>query len=307
MVRHVIRRLAELIVVLWATSLVVFLIMNALPGDPASAVLVGQGATPEQLQDLRVQLGLDRPMPERYWMFLTDLFHGDLGFSFLTNQSVSSLIMNRLPSTLQLTVATLIAGTLIGMAVGGYAALSRGSRVAKALSGVLFVWGTVPYFWLGQLLILVFAVQLTWLPAVGQGSVTTLILPAAAQAGLIALAVARLFRSSVEQVYAEDYVVAAQSRGYSPARIMMRHVLRNALVPLLTLEALLFGALLTGAVAIEMLFGRNGLGADLATAISSKDIPVVQGIVLVIAFVYVMANLIVDILMPVVDPRLRAR
>jgi peptide/nickel transport system permease protein len=296
-------RLTLAIPVLLGVSIAVFAMLRLLPGDPAQIMLAESGASADKVAALRKELGLDDPLPVQYWRFLSGALQGDLGRSIQSNRPVTQEIAGQLPSTIELTVAAMIVALGIGIPLGLLAAthhngpLDFGS-MAVALGGV-----SMPSFWLGVLLILLFSLKLGLLPATGQGGLERLILPAFTLGFGAAAIIARLVRSSVLEVLRHEYVTTARAKGLSPRVVLLRHALKNALIPVVTLVGLQFGALLAGTVVIETVFSRPGIGRMVVNAILVKDFPVVQGAILIIATTYVLANLLVDLLYAWLDPR----
>jgi ABC-type dipeptide/oligopeptide/nickel transport system permease component len=290
--------------VLLGVATLVFSLIHLVPGDPAQAML-GDGASPQDIEELRRSLGLDRPLLEQYVTFLRHAVTGDLGRSFRTGQPVTSMILERLPATAELAVAAMIVAILIAIPLGAVAAVWRGTAadygaMTFALAGV-----SIPNFWLGPLLAIVFAVELGWLPVSGRGSLAHLILPAISLGLALAAILARMTRASLLDELRELYVRAARARGVSRVAAITAHALRNSMVPLLTIVALQFGAVLTGAVITETIFAWPGIGRLLIQSIGFRDYPMVQGCILLIAVIYVSVNLITDLMYGVLDPRIR--
>lgn len=298
-------RLTLAIPVLLGVSIAVFAMLRLLPGDPAQIMLAESGASAERVAALRQQLGLDDPLPVQYGRFLMGALRGDLGRSILSNRPVTQEIAGQLPSTIELTLAAMAVAIGIGVPLGLLAATHHNGpldlgAMALALGGV-----SMPSFWLGVLLILLFSLRLGWLPATGQGGIERLILPAFTLGFGAAAIIARLVRSSVLEVLRHEYVTTARAKGLSPRVVLLRHALKNALIPVVTIVGLQFGALLAGTVVIETVFSRPGVGRMVVNAILIKDFPVAQGAILIIATTYVLANLIVDLLYAWLDPRVR--
>jgi len=298
-------RLTLAIPVLLGVSIAVFAMLRLLPGDPAQIMLAESGASAERVAALRQQLGLDDPLPVQYGRFLMGALRGDLGRSILSNRPVTQEIAGQLPSTIELTLAAMAVAIGIGVPLGLLAATHHNGpldlgAMALALGGV-----SMPSFWLGVLLILLFSLRLGWLPATGQGGIERLILPAFTLGFGAAAIIARLVRSSVLEVLRHEYVTTARAKGLSPRVVLLRHALKNALIPVVTIVGLQFGALLAGTVVIETVFSRPGVGRMVVNAILVKDFPVAQGAILIIATTYVLANLIVDLLYAWLDPRVR--
>jgi ABC-type dipeptide/oligopeptide/nickel transport system permease component len=288
----------------------VFLLVRLVPGDPA-LVILGDRVTPDALARLRAELYLDRSLPEQYVLFLRDLLRGGLGTSILTGRPVIDELAGQAPATLQLAVSALIVGPIIGLTLGVFAAINRG-RIADRLLIVLATLGvTVPGFWLGMLLILLFSAYLNWLPAIGVGEPTligqvrALIMPTIVLGFGLAGSLARITRSSMLEVLGDDYVRTARAKGLSEAVVLLRHTLRNAGLPIVTVLGLQFANLLSGAVLVETVFSRPGLGNLVVQAVNTRDYPVVQGSVIVFGIVFVLVNLLVDLGYGAFDPRIR--
>ena len=304
MLRYLVRRILLTIPVLLGVATLVFSLIHLVPGDPAQAML-GDGASPQDIAELRQSLGLDRPLLEQYVTFLRHAVTGDLGQSFRTGQPVTAMILERIPATAELAVAAMIVAILIAIPLGVVAAVWRGtaadySAMTFALAGV-----SIPNFWLGPLLAIVFAVELGWLPVSGRGTLAHLVLPAISLGLALAAILARMTRASLLDELQELYVRAARARGVSRTAAVAAHALRNSTVPLLTIVALQFGAVLTGAVITETIFAWPGIGRLLIQSIGFRDYPMVQGCILLIAVTYVTVNLITDLMYGVLDPRIR--
>ena len=304
MLRYLFRRILLTIPVLLGVATLVFSLIHLVPGDPAQAML-GDGASPHDIAELRVTLGLDRPLLEQYVTFLRQAITGDLGNSFRTGQPVTSMIVERLPATAELAIAAMMVAILIAIPLGVLAAVWRGTvldygAMTFALAGV-----SIPNFWLGPLLAIVFAVELGWLPVSGRGTLAHLVLPAVSLGLALAAILARMTRASLLDELRELYVRAARARGVSRAAAIAAHALRNSMVPLLTIVALQFGAVLTGAVITETIFAWPGIGRLLIQSIGFRDYPMVQGCILLIAATYVTVNLVTDLMYGVLDPRIR--
>jgi ABC-type dipeptide/oligopeptide/nickel transport system permease component len=291
--------------VLLGISVIAFLMMHVVPGDPARMMLGELAVQQDAIINLRHQLGLDQPIPVQYWRFLTGALHGDLGRSILENQPVARMIWQSLPSTAELTLAGLGIAILLGGALGITAAVRQNTWVDNA-SMVLALWGvSMPTFWMGLLLIFLFSLKLGWLPATGQGGLLRLIMPAFTLGYVAAAVIARLVRSSMLEVLRQDYVRTARAKGLADRLVIYRHALRNALIPVITVLGLQFGALLGGAVIIETVFSRPGIGRLAVTSILSKDFQVTQGTVLMSAVFYTLVNIMVDLAYALIDPRIR--
>jgi peptide/nickel transport system permease protein len=302
--RYLVRRILLTIPVLLGVATLVFSLIHLVPGDPAQAML-GDGAAPQDIAELRKNLGLDRPLFEQYVTFLRHAVTGDLGRSFRTGQPVTTMVIERMPATAELAVAAMIVAILIAIPLGVVAAVWRGTAadygaMTFALAGV-----SIPNFWLGPLLAIVFAVELGWLPVSGRGTLAHLVLPAISLGLALAAILARMTRASLLDELRELYVRAARARGVSRVVAVTAHALRNSMVPLLTIVALQFGAVLTGAVITETIFAWPGIGRLLIQSIGFRDYPMVQGCILLIAVTYVTVNLITDLMYGVLDPRIR--
>jgi ABC-type dipeptide/oligopeptide/nickel transport system permease component len=288
-------------------SVIVFLIIRLIPGDPVITMLGTNAGDPAVVERLRAQLGLDLPLHVQYWRWLSSLFEGDFGYSYGYQQSVSSLLAANFPATIQLTVAALALSLTFGMILGVTAAVKRNRPADTLTMAVALTFMSIPSFWLGLLLILMFAVTLPWFDVVGGTSLKGLVLPAVTLAlGTIGFN-ARFIRSSIIAAQVQKHVVTAQAKGLSRAKIFTHHVLRNALLPILTVVGLQVGQLLSGTVIVETVFSRPGIGRLLVQAILAKDYMTVQAVVLIIAIIYALTNLIVDLLYPVFDPRVASR
>lgn len=305
MARYLQRRLVLIVPTVLATSIVVFLMLHLIPGDPASIYVGENQASPERLAEIRRSMGLDRPLYEQYSKFLWNGIQGDLGRSLQTGRPVTEEIFQRFPSTIQLASAAMIMSVVLGVSMGVVSALKRNTWIDTVAMSIALLGVTVPVFWLGLLLIMFFAVNLNWLPATSPPGIQGLILPTISLGLLSTATLARLVRSSMLEVLNRDYLTTARAKGLVPRAVVIRHALRNALIPVVTVMGLEFGALLSGAVITETIFSRAGLGKLVVDSIQSKDIPVVQGVVLVIAMTYIVINLFVDILYVFIDPRIR--
>jgi peptide/nickel transport system permease protein len=301
---HIVRTLLLSLITLFGVSVLIFLMLRVLPGDPAR-VLAGLNASEEQVARLREQLGLDQSLLGQYWSFITGVLTGDLGESARTSRPVSSEIAVRLPATLILAVTATVIGSVVGITAGVIAAVRRNSLLDHVISSVAMMGVSMPVYWLGLLLILLFAVTLGWLPAAGSGEPLSIVLPAVTLAAFSTALVSRMTRASMLEVLGQDYIRTAEAKGAAPKTVIIKHALRNAFIPILTVISLQFGALLGGAVLTETVFGWPGIGRLLVDSIGARDFAVVQGIVLVYAAVFILLNVIVDVLYVVVDPRIR--
>ncbi len=306
------RRLLLTIPVLLGVSFLSFSIIHLIPGDPARVLLGDMGGASASGSDsqqaylnLRKEMGLDKPFLIQYVDYTANAAHGDFGHSFQTNRSVRSSIVAALPYTLQLTVAGLGMAILLGLMFGILAALYRNTWIDSVTMAFSMVGLAMPSFWLGFLLIELFAFRLGWFPSTGSIGIKTLILPAATLGLVAAGVIARLVRSTMLDVLQQEYVVTARSKGLHERHVILTHALRNALIPVVTVVGLQFGGLLSGAVIIETVFARQGLGRLAVDAVLSRDYPVIQGTILVAAVAYVVVNLLVDISYAWFDPRIK--
>jgi ABC-type dipeptide/oligopeptide/nickel transport system permease component len=304
MMDYVARRLAAVALLLVGMSILVFLILRLIPGDPAVVMLGTNAGSEAMVRNLHHQLGLDKPLVVQYITWAAGLLHGDLGYSYDHGMPVTTLIADNLPYTVELTVAGLGISVIGGVIIGVIAALNRNSLLDTVIMGIALVGTSLPIFWLGLLLILVFAVEIHWFPVFGGTSLKGLVLPAVSLGISGAGFTARFVRSAVINSLRQQYVVTARSKGLYRRQVVLLHVLRNSILPILTIVGLQFGNLLSGAVIIETVFSRPGIGRELVEGILNKDYLVVQGIVFLVAFLYIMSNLAVDLLYPVFDPRI---
>ncbi len=301
--RYLAERLAAAVVTLLGVSFIVFLMVRVLPGDPAR-VIAGVLASEEEVGRLRSQLELDRPLPVQYGSFLLRLARGNLGVSARTSEPVTRELLGRLPRTVELAVVSSAIATAVGIAAGVAAAACPYSIFDYLLSVVTLSGVSMPVYWLGLVLIIVFAIDLNWLPAAGAEEPASIVLPALTLGAFSMALIARMTRSSVLEVLGQDYVRTARAKGLAERAVLWRHALGNALVPIITAVGLQFGALLGGAVLTESVFGWPGLGLLLIDSIFARDYPVVQGIVLTFSALFTLTNLLVDLLYAYVDPRI---
>lgn len=306
MIAYIFRRLLMAIPVLWGIATIVFALMFLVPGDPAR-LLLGQHGDPETLASIRKELGLDKPIYIQYGRFIGRLIVGDLGQSYRQRRPVSEIIAERFPATLKLTVAAVVLAVIFGVIAGILAATYQHSLIDDfVMAGSLF-GVSIPIFWLGMMLILLFASKLGWLPVAGygeNGDLGHLILPAFSLSAVSIGYIARMTRSSMLEVVHQDYVRTAQAKGLNKSKVILKHALKNALIPVVTVVGLDFAGLLGGAVATETVFAWPGLGRAMVDAIRMRDLPVVEGGVIFLALVFVIVNLIVDILYSYIDPRI---
>jgi len=324
MLNYVVRRLALFVPMAAGMVIVTFSLLLLIPGDPA-AVLLGQEASPADIAQLRATLGLDQPWYIRLGRYFADLLQGDMGRSIFQNQSVSEIIFDRLGATVELAAAALVVAVVIGVPLGVVAAMRQGTWVDTAAMLMAQIGVSMPVYWLAILLMLAFAVQLGWLPSIGRGepiataigmaltgqpgvlldSLSHLVLPALALGVNSAAIISRLVRTSMVEILQEDFVRTAYAKGLPRSRVMIRHALRNALLPVISVIGLRFGIMLGGAVLTESIFGWPGLGQLTIAAISQRDLPLIQGVVLTYALMFALVNLMVDLSYGIIDPRVR--
>ncbi len=298
------RRLMLVIPVVWAVVTLVFLLLHLVPGDPVLAFL-GETATPEQVAEMRHRFGLDRPLLEQYLAYWKQIARGDLGVTFVDRRPVAEKILSRYPATLQLAVAALLVAVLIAIPLGVTAARHQGGIRDAVASMVALLGIALPNFALGPLLVLLFSVKLGVLPPSGFGEPEHLILPAFTLGAALAAILTRLVRTSVLEELQHDYVKTARAKGLDERTVLYRHVLRNGLIPVITIVGLQFGVLLGGAIITERIFNWPGIGTLTIEAIAARDYPLVQGCLLVIALTYFVVNTATDFLYRVLDPRVQ--
>ena len=299
------RRILAVIPVLFGVTLAVFSMLFLVPGDPVKIMLAEFVTNPDQIAEMRAQLHLDEPLIEQYGRFVGNALRGDLGVSIRSRRPVSAEIVENIGSTGQLALASMLVAIGLGVPLGLLAALGRNSWLDVAAMVVALLGVAMPSFWLGFLLIFVFSLHLGWLPATGGGDLLHLVMPAVALGMIAAAIIARLTRSSMLEVLGQDYVRTARAKGLGSGSVIVRHALRNALIPVVTVFGLQFGNLLAGAVIVETVFSRPGLGRLIVGGILAKDFPLVQGTVLFVAAAYVLINVMVDVAYAYVDPRIR--
>ena len=304
MLSYLARRVLLTVPVLLGVATLVFALIHFIPGDPARAIL-GDVASETDIAQLRQQLGLDRPLAVQYVAFLGGLVRADLGTSLRTGTPVAGQILERLPATFELAFAAILVALAFAIPLGIVAAVWRGTVVDHTAMTLSLAGVSMPNFWLGPLLAIVFGVELGWLPVSGRGGLDHLVLPAVSLGAALAAVLARMTRASLVDQLREPYTVAARARGVSRTRAVLRHAFRNSLIPIVTLAGLQVGAVLTGAVITETIFAWPGVGRLLIQSIGFRDYPMVQGCILLIAVTYVGVNLVVDLMYVVLDPRIR--
>ncbi|MEO6239527.1 MAG: nickel ABC transporter permease [Vicinamibacterales bacterium] len=304
MARYLLRRLLLTVPVLLGVATLVFALIHLVPGDPAQSML-GESAAPAEIARLQQALGLDQPLLTQYRRYLAGVVRGDLGKSFRFDTPVTTEIRKRLPDTALLAVSAMVVAILVAIPLGIIAAVFRGRLLDHAAMTLALAGISMPSFWLGPLLAIFFAVNMGWLPVSGSGSAAHLVLPAVTLGTALAAILARMTRSSVIEELRELYVLAARARGLSQSRAVIRHAFRNSLIPVVTIIGLQFGAVLTGTIITETIFGWPGVGRLLIQAINTRDYPLVQGCILFISVTYVAMNLLTDLTYGFLDPRIR--
>ena len=311
MYKYVIKRLLMLIPVLLGVTFIVFFILNLSPGDPA-AMILGDQASAEALEMKREELGLNDPLLLRYGRYIWDMVHGDLGVSYKNNISVWDQVMERFPNTAILAVAGILVVLLIGIPTGIISAKKQYSAIDNCSMVLALIGVAMPNFWFGLLMVIIFALNLGWLPSQGMGEggielLKSLVLPALTLGTGSAAMITRMTRSSMLEVIRQDYISTARSKGVSERNITYRHMLRNAMIPIVTAVGLQFGTLLGGAMLTETVFSWPGLGRLMVDSIKSKDIPMVLGSVIFLAIMFTVVNLIVDLIYAFIDPRIKSQ
>lgn len=306
MASFLVRRLLQSLLILLGVSLITFVLLYALPADPVRQI-AGRSATAQTVQNIREQLGLDQPLAVQYWRYLGNLLQGDLGRSYLQKTEVSTLIMSRLPASLLLMAGAIFTELLIGLSMGVFAALRRGSHTDQALMIVSFVGVSAPQFVVGLLLLYVFAVQLGWFPIGGYGTFSHLVLPSLTMGILGSGWYSRMMRSSMIDVLRQDFVRTARAKGLTRRRIILRHALPNAILPIIAMIGIDVGIFMGGIVVVESVFGWPGIGQLAWQAIQRVDIPIIMGVTLVSATAIVIGNLVADVISLLVDPRIKMR
>src|SRR4030081_17142 len=307
MLTYIAQRLVQAVPVLLGISVLSFLMLHLIPGDPVTIFAGDKPLTPERAAELRHQYGLDRPLVVQYVDYASHALRGDLGVALRSQRPVLDSILEVLPGTAQLTLTALVVAAILGITLGILAAIAHGTWLDTAVMAVAMLGISTPVFYSSLLLILFFSFTLAWLPATGQGGLARMILPATALGLSSSAVLARLVRSSMLEVLRQEYVTTARAKGLGPPLVVLRHALKNALIPAVTMLGLQLGALLGGAVVTETIFSRPGVGRLAVDAILSRDFPLVQGTVLFAAGIYVLVNLAVDVSYAIIDPRIHYR
>jgi peptide/nickel transport system permease protein len=312
MTRYVFRRIGQAVLVIWATYTITFFLLYALPGDPIALMLHRNGGAgdsggavdDEAMQELRSRFGFDQPLIVQYFTLLFKAVRGDLSDSIQYGKPVTDVIAAALPSTLLLTAAALITGLVLGLVVAWASTFARNRWLRSVLQSLPSVGASLPAFWVGLILLQIFSFKLGWFPPLGDDGIATLVLPVLTLAIPTSAYIAQVLASSLSATMGEHYIQTAKAKGASPERVQFRHALRNAILPALTVSGILVGSLLAGTVVVETIFSRSGLGRLTEGAVAYQDIPLVQGVVLVSALAFVTVNLIVDLIYPLIDPRI---
>lgn len=304
MFQYVLKRLLSTIPVLFGISLLLFFMLRMLPGDPAQ-VLAGQMASPEDIETIRKQLGLDRPILVQYGLFLGRLVRFDLGRSARTQHPVIKEVWARLPNTILLAVAAITLACLFGIPAGILAAIRPYTWIDYLFTSMALFGISMPVFWLGLMFIILFSILLQWLPAGGTGSWKHLVLPSLTLAAFVVAFITRMTRASMLEALSQDYTTTARSKGLKEEVVVIKHALKNAMIPIITVVGLQFGLLLGGAVLTETVFAWPGMGRLIVDSILARDYPVIQGAILIFGLLYILVNLGVDLLYAYIDPRIR--
>ena len=299
---YILRRLLQMIPVMIGVTLVVFLIMQLVPGDPAR-MLAGEGASPEQIEAIRNSLGLNRPLWVQYFSYLGNVLQGDFGKSIVTSSPVLEEILIRLPTTIELALASIFVTISLGLVAGIVSATKQNTVADMSIMVVALIGVSMPSFWMGLMLMYYFSVELGMFPVAGWGTLSHVVLPAITLGSGGAAIIARMTRASMLEVIRQDYIRTARAKGVSEFKVVFKHALKNALIPIITVVGLQFGTLLGGTVLTESVFAINGVGQLIINAIRTRDLPLVQGTVLMISLIFMMVNMGVDVLYKMVNKR----
>jgi peptide/nickel transport system permease protein len=309
---YILKRVFSLIPVLVLVGVAAFFLVHIIPGDPA-VVMLGTDATPQQIQELQEQMGLNKPLYVQFVIWAGNVLRGDLGESYFLGRSVTKALMERLPATISLAIVSLFIAVLIGIPSGILAAIKQNKFMDQTIMVVAMIGVSVPSFWLGLTLILLFSVILRWFPSGGYipltedffGGLRYIILPALALGFMQTALIARMTRSSMLEVLRQDYIRTARSKGLKERLVIIRHALKNTMIPVLTVIGLVFGILLSGTIIVETVFTYPGVGRLVVKAVRNRDYPLIQGALLMVSGIYVLVNLLVDLLYPMLDPRIK--
>lgn len=305
MIRYLVNRLLQAIPTVLLVSLLVFLMLYLIPGDPAEIFIGENRSTPEMLAQIRERMGLDRPLHIQYLDYLWKALHGDLGISLNNKRPVLEEILTKLPSTLELAISALLLSAVMGITLGVVAAIKHNTLLDSASMTLALIGISLPVYWSALMLMVIFSVNLKLLPPIGQGSLRHLIMPTLALGFLSSGELARVVRSSMLEVLSQEYILTARAKGLAERVVISRHALRNALIPVVTILGLTFGQLLGGAALTETIFARLGIGRMYVESILNKDFTLVQGATLFIAIAYVVLNILIDLVYVVIDPRIK--
>ncbi|KQL33961.1 peptide ABC transporter permease [Bacillus sp. FJAT-25509] len=304
MTQYILNRIISAIIVIFGISILSFFLIHLIPGDPVK-IMLGLNASPEQVAKLTHHLGLDKPLLVQYLQYINNVFHGDFGTSLKTGRPVLTEILDRFPETIKLAASGMIFAVIIGIALGVLAAKYKDTIIDTFCTGLATLGVSIPSFWLGILLILVFSVKLSWFPIADGTGFRSLILPAITLGVVMSTMISRLTRNGMVEVLSNDFIRTARSKGLEERHILFRHAFRNVLIPIITVIGLQIAALLGGTVIIEQVFNWPGLGTLSIGAIMSRDFPMIQGTVLFMGAVYVSVNILVDIVYSLIDPRVK--
>jgi ABC-type dipeptide/oligopeptide/nickel transport system permease component len=305
MTQYIIRRLLQMIPITLGILTLIFSLIHLIPGDPAMQI-AGEGARPEDVQSIRKALGLDQPLWKQYVTYISNLLQGDLGRSFRTNESVAKEIVARYPATMQLAFGSMLVALMVAFPLGIISAIYRNSWIDNVARFFALIGVSMPSFWFGPLLIIAFAINHPWFPVSGrEEGLKSLVLPSITMGLALSAILTRMIRVSLADELGQLYVTTAIAKGVTRGKAIFRHALKNALIPVITILALQFGSLLTGAIITEQIFSWPGLGRLLIASINTRDYPQVQASILVIALTYIMVNFISDLLYGIVDPRIK--
>ncbi|MES9683962.1 nickel ABC transporter permease [Gottfriedia acidiceleris] len=304
MTQYILNRIISAIIVIFGISILSFFLIHLIPGDPVK-IMLGLNASPEQVSKLTHHLGLDKPLLVQYLQYINNVFHGDFGTSLKTGRPVLTEILDRFPETIKLAATGMVFAVIIGIALGVLAAKYKDTIIDTFCTGLATLGVSIPSFWLGILLILVFLVKLSWFPIADGTGLRSLILPAITLGVVMSTMISRLTRNGMVEVLSNDFIRTARSKGLEERHILFRHAFRNVLIPIITVIGLQIAALLGGTVIIEQVFNWPGLGTLSIGAIMSRDFPMIQGTVLFMGVVYVSVNILVDIVYSLIDPRVK--
>ena len=304
MIKYIFQKTGFTFLVLLGAATCAFFLVNSIPGDTATA-LAGPQATLEDVDSLRRSLDLDAPLVQRYFSYMSNLLQGDLGYSYRNNRPVLEVVMAAWPATFELAMFSMLIAVLLGVPLGIYAAINRGTIGDTASMVIAFLGVSMPSFWLGLLLIITFSVKLPWLPFYGRGDFSSLILPGLTLGLGVGANIARLTRTGMLEILGQEYIRTALGKGVKRSRVIWVHALSNAAIPVVTIIGLQFGVLLGGQVVTEMIFSWPGIGRMIITALATRDLQIIQGGILILSFTFAIINLITDLIYAFLDPRIR--